>query len=165
MRNAFGLIVAAALPGSYDNETLYEIPVTIPSDGCHTFTLIDTYGDGMNGGSWGGSNGTCTVQSLDDTGSPMNAFFDYNGTYVFDELEVLVSVTTTVDVAQYEQAPTAAAYPNPIASDGLTVTASNAYSEWQVFNALVCARHVGVGMVPSNGSTRTIGPQAPWYWY
>ena len=69
----------------------------------------------------------------------MNAFFDYNGTYVFDELEVLVSVTTSVDVAQFEQAPTAAAYPNPIASDGLTVTASNAYSEWQVFNALgVC---------------------------
>ena len=139
VRNAFGLIVAAALPGSYDNETLYEIPVSIPSDGCHTFTLIDTYGDGMNGGSWGGSNGTCTVQSLDDTGSPMNAFFDYNGTYVFDEIETLVSVTTTVDVAQFEQSQTATAYPNPIASDGLTVKASNAYSEWQVFNALgVC---------------------------
>ena len=136
VRNAFGLIVAAALPGSYDNETLYEIPVSIPSDGCHTFTLIDTYGDGMNGGSWGGSNGTCTVQSLDDTGSPMNSFFDYNGTYVFDELEALVSVTTTVDVAQFWQASTATAYPNPIASDGLTVSASNAFSEWQVFNAL-----------------------------
>ena len=136
VRNAFGLIVAAALPGSYDNETLYEIPVAIPGEGCYTFTLIDTYGDGMNGGSWGGSNGTCTVQSLDDTGSPVNVFFDYNGTYVFDELEALVSVTLTVDVAQFEHNPTATAYPNPIASDGLTVTASNAYSEWQVFNAL-----------------------------
>jgi len=136
VRNAFGLIVAAALPGSYDNETLYEIPVAIPGEGCYTFTLIDSYGDGMNGGSWGGSNGTCTVQSLDDTGSPMNVFFDYNGTYVFDELEALVSVTSTVDVAQDEHNPTVTAFPNPIASDGLTVTASNAYTEWQVFNAL-----------------------------
>ena len=52
---------------------------------------MTTYGDGMNGG-LRGLNGTCTVQSLDDTGSPMNAFFDYNGTYVVDELETLVSV-------------------------------------------------------------------------
>ena len=135
VRNAFGLIVAAALPGSYDNETLYEIPVTIPSDGCHTFTLIDTYGDGMNGGSWGGSNGTCTVQSLDDTGSPMNAFFDYNGSYVFDEIETLVSVTTTVDVAQFEQTDCPF---NPSLRMG-SRSGVNAYSEWQVFNALgVC---------------------------
>ena len=90
----------------------------------------------MNGGSWGGSNGTCTVQSLDDTGSPVNVFFDYNGTYVFDELETLVSVTSTVDVAHVENGLSATAYPNPIALDGLTVMASNAYTEWQVFNAL-----------------------------
>lgn len=139
IRNAFGLLVAVALPGSYDDETVYEIPVSIPSEGCHTFTLTDDYGDGMNAGSWGGSNGSCTVQSLDNTGSPMNTFFDYDGTFAFDELEQLVGVVSTVDVGEFEEESQVSAYPNPIASDGLTIKASDQYSEWQVFNTLgVC---------------------------
>ena len=69
----------------------------------------------------------------------MNTFFDYDGTFVFDELEQLVGVVSTVDVGEFEEESQVSAYPNPIASDGLTVKASDQYSEWQVFNTLgVC---------------------------
>lgn len=149
IRNSFGLIVALALPGSYDNQTLYEIPVSIPSDGCYSFTLTDDYGDGMNGGSWGGANGTCTVQSLDDNGSPLNIFFDYNGTFAFDELKEFVSVTSAVDIELSEAGGAISAYPNPIISGGLTVNASGQFTEWQVFNAL--------GMCTAQGTWN--GPQ------
>ena len=50
VRNSFGLIVAIGLPGSYDSETLYEIPLELTGTGCFTFKLTDEYGDGMNGG-------------------------------------------------------------------------------------------------------------------
>ncbi len=133
VRNSFGLIVAVGLPGSYESETLYEIPLELTGTGCFTFTLTDEYGDGMNGGSWGGTNGSCTVQSLDDTGSPMNAFFDYDGTYVFEELNTLVSVTQTSGVSSVAAA-SVKAFPNPVADGTLWVEASDRYDRWQVFS-------------------------------
>jgi hypothetical protein len=133
VRNSFGLIVAVGLPGSYESETLYEIPLELTGTGCFTFTLTDEYGDGMNGGSWGGTNGSCTVQSLDDTGSPMNAFFDYDGTYVFEELNTLVSVTQT-SVVSSVAAASVKAFPNPVADGTLWVEASDRYDRWQVFS-------------------------------
>lgn len=134
VRNSFGLIVAVALPGSYESETLYEIPLELTGTGCFTFTLTDEYGDGMNGGSWGGSNGSCTVQSLDDTGSPMNAFFDYDGTYVFEELSTLVSITQTSGVSS-AAAASVKAFPNPVDDGALWVEASDRYDRWQVFSS------------------------------
>lgn len=134
VRNSFGLIVAVALPGSYESETLYEIPLELTGTGCFTFTLIDEYGDGMNGGSWGGSNGSCTVQSLDDTGSPMNTFFDYDGTYVFEELSTLVSITQTSGVSS-AAAASVKAFPNPVDDGALWVEASDRYDRWQVFSS------------------------------
>ena len=133
VRNSFGLIVAIGLPGSYDSETLYEIPLELTGTGCFTFKLTDEYGDGMNGGTWGGSNGTCTVQSLDDTGSPMNTFFDYDGTYAFDELVTLVSVNSTSGIA--DVAPRLLAFPNPAADGPIRVEAADHFDRWQVFSS------------------------------
>ncbi len=133
VRNSFGLIVAIGLPGSYDSETLYEIPLELTGTGCFTFRLTDEYGDGMNGGTWGGSNGTCTVQSLDDTGSPMNTFFDYDGTYAFDELVTLVSVSSTSGVA--DVAPRLRAFPNPAGDGPIRAEAADHFDRWQVFSS------------------------------
>jgi hypothetical protein len=133
VRNSFGLIVAIGLPGSYDSETLYEIPLELTGTGCFTFKLTDEYGDGMNGGTWGGSNGTCTVQSLDDTGSPMNTFFDYDGTYAFDELVTLVSVSSTSGIA--DLAPRLRAFPNPVEQGPIRLEAADHFDRWQVFSS------------------------------
>ena len=135
VRNSFGLIVAAGTPGSYESETLYDIPVVLPGTGCFTFTLTDTYGDGMNGGSWGGSNGTCTVQSVDNNGLAMNTFFDYDGTFVFDELEALASVTIIVNMAEPGSASIVEAYPNPIHEGSMWIEASNRFNRWQIISS------------------------------
>lgn len=110
-------VVAAAAPGSYGSLTDYEVTISLPSTGCYTFTLIDAYGDGMNGAMWGGSNGSCTIQSLDDTGSPSNVFFDYDGSFGFDELTELVDVNQSVDVMPFDGNTALTAFPNPVGEE------------------------------------------------
>lgn len=136
VRNEAGEVVASAAPGTYDSQTHYEIPVSIPSTGCHTFALIDTYGDGMNGTSWGGINGACTVQSLDDTGSPLNVFFDYDGSFAFEELSEVVSVNQSVNIAEGHVGQITSVFPNPLTTNTLTVNADERYTEWHLYNAL-----------------------------
>ena len=117
VRDGADNVVAAAEPGSYASLSDYEVTISLPSTGCYTFTLIDTYGDGLNGGTWGGSNGSCSIQSLDDAGSPVSTFFDYDGSFGFDELSEVVDVNQSVDVGQLAGNAAWTAFPNPVGAN------------------------------------------------
>ena len=71
----------------------------------------------MNGATWGGSNGSCTIQSLDDAGSPVSIFFDYDGSFGFDELSEVVDANQSVDVGQLSGDAAWTAFPNPVGAN------------------------------------------------
>ncbi|MFT4973514.1 MAG: hypothetical protein ACI9JY_002723 [Saprospiraceae bacterium] len=53
--NVVGLLGGGAqsVPfGGYDDNTLYEIPVTLPANGCYKITLVDNWGDGLAAGAY-----------------------------------------------------------------------------------------------------------------
>ena len=98
LRNELGALINFELAGNYQSETSYEFTITVPSTGCYTFTLKDTYGDGMFGAQWGGQNGSCVIRSLDGNGDPTNVLFDYDGSFGFEELPQTIDVTTSLGV-------------------------------------------------------------------
>lgn len=87
-----GSIVASQAAGGYGNLTLYEEEVTLPGTGCYTFILTDTYGDGMNGEIWGGSNGSCVVTATDGSGSE-TVLVEYDGNFGFFQQPWLTEVS------------------------------------------------------------------------
>jgi len=46
-----------------ENNQNYEWNVNLPTDGCLKFTIYDYYGDGLNAGQWGGTNGTWSIEN------------------------------------------------------------------------------------------------------
>ena len=63
----------------------------------------------------------------------MNTFFDYDGTYAFDELVTLVSVNSTSGIA--DVAPRLRAFPNPAADGPIRVEAADHFDRWQVLSS------------------------------
>ena len=98
LRNELGALINFELAGNYQGETSYDFNLSVPSTGCYTFILKDTYGDGMFGSQWGGQNGSCVIRSLDGNGNPTNVLFDYDGSFGFDELPQTIDVTTSLGV-------------------------------------------------------------------
>ena len=117
LRNALGALIDLANPGSYQGETSYEFTLSLPSTGCYTFTLTDSYGDGMFGSQWGGVNGSCTIRSLDENANPLNVIFDYDGSFVFDELSQTIDAMNSLGIATaVTDVPfSLQAFPNPFA--------------------------------------------------
>lgn len=107
-----GSVVASVAPGTYGNETGYTEDVFVPSTGCYTFRLIDTFGDGMNGSQWGGINGSCSVFSLDN-GNFFSTIYSYDGSYDFEEEEVVANVSTVTNIEENEAIAALNVYPNP----------------------------------------------------
>ena len=89
--------------------------MSLPSTGCYTFTLTDSYGDGMFGSQWGGVNGSCTIRSLDANANPLNVIFDYDGSFVFDELSQTIDASNSLGIsnAASDVPFSVQAFPNP----------------------------------------------------
>ena len=58
--------------------------VSAPSEGCYTFEIGDTYGDGIYGSQWGSIDGFCTVKSFTEELVYASTIYDYNGSYNFE---------------------------------------------------------------------------------
>ena len=58
--------------------------VSAPSEGCYTFEIGDTYGDGIAGSQWGSVDGSCTVKSFTEELVYASTIYDYNGSYNFE---------------------------------------------------------------------------------
>lgn len=68
IRNASNAIIASG--GPYSNSQKHQVitqEVQVDDLGCYSFTMSDTYGDGLNAGMWGGTNGFYTLKSSDGT--------------------------------------------------------------------------------------------------
>lgn len=141
IRNEAGSLVQQSGPNAYDNQTAYEIGVTLPNTGCFTFTLMDDYGDGMNGSQFNGVDGSCSIQALDGTEEPIAVIFDYDGSFPFFELDhqINVNVNTTVGLNSVEWNQQAIAFPNPFSDVlffGNMAFDGNEITSIQVYNAL-----------------------------
>ena len=135
VRDSQDNLVESAAPGSYGDETVYEFTISLPSAGCYSFSLIDTYGDGMNGTAWGGVNGSCTLESLDGSGEPLDVFFAYDGTFGFETLTEIVDASTSVSLEEAEMAFSVFAFPNPVSGE-LTVSGLQGPTQWEALDGL-----------------------------
>lgn len=100
--------------GPYNGQELETIQETvgIPTIGCHTFVIYDEYGDGLNGSTWGGSDGNFSI--TDGSGA---IIAQGGGTNQFEEDKTLFNVTEVASVdALSAFTNTIAIYPNPTAT-------------------------------------------------
>ena len=59
--------------------------VSMPEEGCYSFTLGDIYGDGMFAEQWGGFvNGSCEVTSWHDENNLASVIYNYDGSYEYE---------------------------------------------------------------------------------
>ena len=93
IQDHLGNVIQSVDPGSLSSDILYEWEVPLSAEGCYSFTLIDTYGDGLHASQWGNySDGYCTVQGVysfpfvagDAVAAPV---LIYDGSYGFFSLE------------------------------------------------------------------------------
>ena len=70
IQDVTGTVLASAESGTMANETTYLTVVDLP-DGCYTFNMGDTYGDGMQGSIWGGCDVDGVYSVLDSFGNSL----------------------------------------------------------------------------------------------
>lgn len=106
--------VVASLDEELANESEYLWWVSVPSTGCYTFNLTDSYGDGINGTIWGSIDGYCNVKSYDDNLTFISTIYDYDGSYGF-EVEMAGMSVTSVNTGITEQTlnEVTRVFPNP----------------------------------------------------
>lgn len=107
-----GNIVASVAVGSYASLTGYTEDVFLPSTGCYTFRLIDSFGDGLYGSQYGGEDGECTVFSMDN-GNVFSTVYEYDGDYNFDVDEGLADAQTVTNIEENEVLSAVKVFPNP----------------------------------------------------
>lgn len=81
------------IPYQYFNNTY-----VLPADGCYSFYLRDTQGDGLHGGQWGGFDGSCYVRGLDSDGNALVTIYSYDGSYDFSS----ILATPSFEKAEFE---------------------------------------------------------------
>lgn len=74
-----------------DNSTVTE-HVWLPSLGCYKFSAFDTYGDGLQGSLFGGTDGAISVRTIAENGSVFSNIWNYNGDYNYSEAEAKANV-------------------------------------------------------------------------
>ncbi len=107
-------VVASVAAGAYASTTTYEEYVGVPSTGCYTFTLTDSYGDGLFGSQWGNVDGACYVTTVDDNLNAFSYVYSNNGSYNFSSETRAADVQTAVGVEEEASATTFNVYPNPV---------------------------------------------------
>ena len=68
--------------------------VSVPSEGCYTFEIGDSYGDGLYGSQWGSIDGYCTVKTYNDDLVYVSTVYDYDGSYDFASEQAGMAVTS-----------------------------------------------------------------------
>lgn len=114
VRSIDGTVIESVAPGTYENTTTYQEYVSVPSTGCYTFTLIDTYGDGLFGSQWNNVDGNCQVYTVDNNLGIYSYVYLYDGTYNFSEDTRAADVMSVVGVEEQAAASTFNVYPNPV---------------------------------------------------
>ncbi|MDG1261769.1 MAG: T9SS type A sorting domain-containing protein [Flavobacteriales bacterium] len=115
IRDEDGTVVASVTAGTYANNTQYNEDVFVPSTGCYSFTITDTYGDGLFSEQWNGTNGNCTVLSYDGDGNILSTIYDYDGSYNFAEESAVANVASVVGVEENAALTSLNVFPNPTA--------------------------------------------------
>lgn len=87
--------------------------VWLDATGCYTFVAIDGFGDGLQGSQWGGTDGSIQVYGLTSGGLPQGPWFDYDGSYDYEEANGYGEVTQVVSINDNEFVSVLGAYPNP----------------------------------------------------
>ena len=161
IRDANGAIVESvatgSLAGSADTEFTWD--VGLPGLGCYTFTMFDTYGDGLYASQWGNyADGMAGVYSMDG-GIQEGIVWEYMGSSGEQFLDKLVGMeaTETSNVNEASLATSINVFPNPtrgLASLEFT-TAKAGMATVEVYN-LVGERVLfdGLGNLPA-GLNRT----------
>lgn len=92
---------------------------TLPADGCYSFYLYDTGGDGLHGSQWGGFDGSCYLRSLNGSGEVIETIYSYDGSYNFSQVIPSASFQKAqflgLDVLNVNEksSPSFTCYPNP----------------------------------------------------
>ena len=139
IRNEAGMIIEQVGPNTYDDQSSYAIEVSLSELGCYTFTLMDEYGDGLNGSQFGGTDGSCSIEALDDQGEPIATIFSYDGSFAFSELDHQVNVATSVGIALVASPEQVLVFPNPFSellNIGETFFEGSPLRTILIFNAL-----------------------------
>ena len=139
IRNEAGMIIEQVGPNTYDDQSSYAIEVSLPELGCYAFTLMDEYGDGLNGSQFGGTDGSCSIEALDDQGEPIATIFSYDGSFAFSELDHQVNVATSVGIALVASPEQVLVFPNPFSellNIGETFFEGSPLRTILIFNAL-----------------------------
>ncbi|NQX92025.1 MAG: PKD domain-containing protein [Flavobacteriales bacterium] len=77
---------------AYGNQTDYTQAIDLP-DGCYTFTINDSYGDGMNGSQWGSCTVDGTYNITDDQGNIVIELLAANSNYGDSEVQLFTLPT------------------------------------------------------------------------
>ena len=109
-----GNVIESVSAGAYASTTEYETYVGVPSTGCYTFTLTDSYGDGLFGSQWGNVDGECYVYTVDNDLNQFSQIYGYDGTYNFSSETRAADVQTVVGLEEEAAATTFNVYPNPV---------------------------------------------------
>ena len=132
IQDANGAAVAGSDVGAYggSQNTLFVTDVALDLNECYTFTMVDTYGDGLFASQWGNyADGYAQIVSMDGE-AELGFVLDYQGAsgYEFAELVMGMEATTSTSVNETEElASSVAVYPNPFnGNTTLTFTATQA---------------------------------------
>jgi len=103
-----------SLDYQYFNQVFY-----LPSDGCYSFYLYDSAGDGVTGSQYSGFDGFCRLYSMIDSTTTEEVMLDYDGSYGFSSqpntpgfLQYNFEAGSPIHVGQIENR-TWSIYPNP----------------------------------------------------
>jgi hypothetical protein len=104
-----------------DPEDILEWWVSAPSEGCYTFEIQDTYGDGINGTAWGVNDGYCTVKTYDDNLTYVSTVYNYDGSYQYETEAAGMAVTSVnTGIQELSLNEVTKVFPNPF-SDQTTL--------------------------------------------
>ena len=155
--------VAGSDVGGYTNQanTLIVEDVTLNLDECYTFTMIDTYGDGLYASQWGDyADGYAQIVKMDGE-AELGFILDYQGSSGVEWAELVIGMeaaeTTNVDEEAVALESAVNVYPNPFnGNTNLTFTASEAGNATVVVYNLVGERVINMNLGSVSAGTQTV---------
>lgn len=112
LKNSMGTTVASG--GPYSGQAYATIEESFDLDiDCYTFTIIDSYGDGLNSSQWGPlEDGFVTI--TDNAG---NVLLDYDGSTDFEELPAVFQTQDGLSVEDSDLVSELNIFPNPVVNE------------------------------------------------
>ena len=142
-----------------DTEFVYDVALDLNE--CYTFTMIDSYGDGLYASQWGNyEDGYAQIVNMDGE-AELNFVLDYQGSsgVEWSELIIGIEATETTDVDNEVATPESFVnvYPNPFnGNTNLTFTASEAGNATIVVYNLVGERVIDMNLGSVIAGTQTV---------